>query len=261
MDEELRKLLEGILLKADGGQDAYDKLINAVNTLKSSANTQKTLGVKTKEKLDALQTVFDEVSASLMNVGWDPEDKEAKLDDFLGGLIKNPKKKKKDKQGNVIDDDDFVLEDHPAFKKMQKALKLTQTQLDESNSKVEAAKKKEQNNIISKALTKGFQNDKGEFTHYGVESRVENMVLTGKLGVNEENKPFWKDSADENNEIEFETGLKSYLDSDDVKRDLRSTQQGGGGSPAGGGGGGGKPSDAERISHINKNAGAFSFVK
>ena len=262
MEEELRKLIEGILLKADGGQDAYDKLINAVNTLKSTANTQKSLGVKTKEKLDALQSVFDEISASLINIGWDPEDKETKLDDFLGGFTKKPKKKKKDKDGNVIDDDDFILEDQPAFKKLQKTLASTVKLLDESNAKVEAANKKEQNNIISKALTKGFQNDKGEFTHYGVESRVENLVLTGKLGVNDDKKVFWKDPADEDAEIEFDTGFKSYLDQADVKRDLRSTQQGGGGSPAGGGGGGGgKENDAERIAHINKKSGAFSFTK
>lgn len=260
MDEELRKLIEKLLGGVDGGTDAYDKLVNAVNVLKSKANTEKSLGVKTKKSLDTLQGQLDEVNASLQNIGYDPEADTA-IDDFLTGIAKKPKKKKK---GNTDDDDndDFILEDQPAFKKMVKENKRISDLLNTSNEKVAKAAGEKKNNTIQTALTKAFKNDKGNNTHFGVETRIQNLVLTGKLGVNDESKVYWKDPADKDTEIDFDTGMKAYLDTTEVKADLRSTQKGGGGSPAGGGKGDGKETDAERLERIrSKSGGAFSFVK
>lgn len=259
MDEELRKLIEANLLKAEGGQDVYDKLVNSVNGLKSRANTEKSLGVKTKASLDKLQSSFNDVNASLQHMGFDPESETA-LDDFLEGFVKKGKNKKKSDDDNS-DNDDFVLEDHPAFKKLQKQLTTTTQALDDSNAKVLKSDKDKRNNTIQSTLTSAFKNDKGDYTHYGVESRVENLVLTNKLDINDEGNVFWKDPKDEDGEIDFKEGLKTYLDIPEVKRDLRSTQQGGGGSSSGGGAGGGKVSDSERMQHINAQADNFRFSK
>lgn len=254
MDEELRQALQEMLSKTEGGTDLYDKVLNSVNTLKSKANTEKTLGVKTKKTLDKLQDSFDNVSASLQNVGFDSEE-DVSLDDFLEGFQKPGKKI--NSAGDVVD---YVLEDQPAFKKLQKQLTTTLVDLEGEKKKVYKAETDKKNNTIQRTLTGAFKNEQGNLTHYGVESRVENLVLTNKLGVNEDNDVYWRDSVDEDKEVPFDDGFKTYLDTPEVKRDLRSTQHEGGGSSSGGAGTGGKVTDAERIQQINKNT-AFSFVK
>lgn len=261
MDEETRQALQDVLTAADGGTELYDKILNSVNTLKSKANMEKTLGVKTKKAGDKLRTDLDGLSASLQAVGYDPE-AGVELDDFLGSLKGSLKEKKS--PGKKSDDGttlDYNLEDQPAFKKLQKQLTQTQTELSTSQSKVQKAEKDKKNNIIQKHLLGAFKNAQGNATHYGVESRVENLILTNKLGVNaEDSKVYWRDPSDEDKEISFDEGFKVYLGTPDVKRDLRSTQHEGGGSSSGGAGAGGKATDTERIAQINAKS-AFSFVK
>lgn len=255
MDEELRKDLFGALSGIDGGNDIYDKVLNSVNSLKSKANTEKTLGVKTKTKLDELQGTLDAVNASLMGIGFDPEG-EGGLDSFLSGLAKV----KPGKDGKP----DFDIEKSPAFMKLKKQNDTLAKQLTEYEGRIKKADTEKANNTIRSTLTSAFKNDSGDFTHYGTESRIENLVLTGALSVGENGAVVWNNPEDTDNPIDFDSGFKSYLDKPDVKRDLRDVQKPGGNStpkPGAPGKKAGEMSDAERIQHINKQAKGFSFVK
>jgi hypothetical protein len=249
MDEELRQALQDAL--GTDKAELYDKVLNSVNSLKSQTNTHRSVGLKTKKSLDTLQTQFEGLNASLINIGYDTEG-EIDVDEFLGAL-----KQAKKTNGSG---EEYKLEEQPAFKKLQKQLTTTLGDLESEKGKVKKAETDKNNNTVSKTLTSAFQNAEGQQTHYGTAARIENLVLTRKLGVNEENKVFWKDPADPDGEVAFDTGFKTYLALPDVKRDLRDNQHQGGGSSAGGSAGNGKATDAERIAQINAKQ-PFSFVK
>ena len=270
MEDALRDQIQEILIKADGGKDVYDNMVNAVNSLKSKANTEKSAGIKFKTSHDELKTELDTVVDVLATYGYDSE---TDLEDFIKGLKTKTKVKPKEKDDDSDDDDDdddgknvFDINKSPEFKKQQKLLEKMSTELEGEKTKNLKAQKEKENNLITRTLQGAFKNDKGEYSHYGAESRVENLVLTNKLIVDPEisnptaDNVLWNNPADKDLPIDFKEGFAKFIEAPEVKRDLKNNQEGGGGSGGSGKTGDGKETDAERIKHINANA-KFNFRK
>ena len=197
-----------------------------VDEINSSVKTEKEKGVKAVNKRnDENKGLRPFKKAFVEELGFDPD--EGDLSDFVSDLkskIKNGENGKK-AQGDLAELTSKFSKLEGSFNKLQGDFKKKDQEAADYKSRSERA------TIISR-LSKDLED-----RIYGADEQIKVLIADGKVGLNSEGKPVFKDGDDE---IEYQKGLDAFLES---RKDIaKNTQKPGSGSGGGNGKGKGEKS-------------------
>jgi len=197
--------VKATLVKTEGGQALYEVVADALASAKNDRRSE----------VETLKTQNSSFLSVLKDIGYNPEQPDPNFPKTLKEQLEKGKGDGEKLTGTEKRLRDLEVANSDLSKKF--------TDSEARATKAEAAKKM--------AIAKDLLVNKLKGKIYGATARVENLILTGEVGLSPDEKSLvWKNADD------FDKGLNSYLDAN--KEDLVNGQSAG---PGAGNRGGGQP--------------------